>query len=181
MCECGNLETLLKIIKNFVASQKNRTFATHSKKHKSKNMKHIQLLTVMLLCLLTAVPMQAKKVKATNTQRVQYVLDNLEVKKDVKARLKPMLESFLKEKDAASAGYDKMKDKLKPQIKLGSISNEQGQQLLDAKWAAEAKELQVKKQYEQKFKTLLPVKKVYECFRLLNDKSSKILEGGDDD
>ena len=148
-----------------------------------KNMKRmrIQSLAMLLLCLLMAIPASAKKAKVSNAQRVEYVLKNLEVKKDVKTRLKPLLENYLKDKDATSTSYDKMKDKLKPKIKLGTISDEQGQQLLDAKWAAEAKELQVKKQYEQTFKTVMPVKKVYECFRLLNDKNSKILNGDDDD
>ncbi len=136
-------------------------------------------LWLMVFCLSLAMTAVAKSAKATNAQRVAYVLKNVGVKSDVKARLQPVLEGYLKDKDAANAAYDKMKAKLKPRIKLGNLSDQQAQQLLDAKWAAEEKELQVKRSYEQKLKAVVPVKKVYECFRLLNDKNSKVL--GDDE
>ena len=51
--------------------------------------------------------------------------------------------------------------------------------MLTLKWEAAEKELVVKKEYEQKFKTVLSPKKTYLCFDLLNDKKSKV-QGTDD-
>lgn len=107
--------------------------------------------------------------------RVNYVLQNLGVKRDVQANLKPLLVSYLADKKAANKAYDDMKTKLKPSIKNGTLTEKQAQALLTAKWVAAEKELAVKRQYETKFKTVLSAKKTYLCFSLLNDKSSKIL------
>ncbi|MBQ1815964.1 MAG: hypothetical protein II122_00320 [Bacteroidaceae bacterium] len=138
--------------------------------------KIIFILTILLTLNIETIMAADKKDKATDAQRVAYVLRNIGVKRDIQSKLKPLLESYLRELNAAEAPYEKLKDKLKPQIKMGNISEAQGQQLLNEKWATDERELAVKKSYEKKFKTVLPTKKVYECYRLLNDKSSKILD-----
>ena len=138
--------------------------------------KIIFILTILLTLNIETIMAADKKDKATDAQRVAYVLRNIGVKRDIQRNLKPLLESYLRELNAAEAPYEKLKDKLKPQIKMGNISEAQGQQLLNEKWATDERELAVKKSYEKKFKTVLPTKKVYECYRLLNDKSSKILD-----
>lgn len=138
--------------------------------------KIIFILTIILTLNIETIMAADKKDKATDAQRVAYVLRNIGVKRDIQSKLKPLLESYLRELNAAEAPYEKLKDKLKPQIKMGNISEAQGQQLLNEKWATDERELAVKKSYEKKFKTVLPTKKVYECYRLLNDKSSKILD-----
>ena len=106
--------------------------------------------------------------------RVAYVLKNLGIKRDLQVKLKPILDSYMADKKAANKTYDNMKDKLKPSIEAGTITDKQAQALLDAKWVAAEKELAVKKEYEKKFKTVLSVKKTYLCFDLLNDKKSKV-------
>ena len=138
--------------------------------------KIIFILKILLTLNIETIMAADKKDKATDAQRVAYVLRNIGVKRDIQSKLKPLLESYLRELNAAEAPYEKLKDKLKPQIKMGNISEAQGQQLLNEKWATDERELAVKKSYEKKFKTVLPTKKVYECYRLLNDKSSKILD-----
>ena len=138
--------------------------------------KIIFILTILLTLNIETIMAADKKDKATDAQRVAYVLRNIGVNRDIQSKLKPLLESYLRELNAAEAPYEKLKDKLKPQIKMGNISEAQGQQLLNEKWATDERELAVKKSYEKKFKTVLPTKKVYECYRLLNDKSSKILD-----
>jgi Skp family chaperone for outer membrane proteins len=138
--------------------------------------KIIFILTILLTLNIETIMAADKKDKATDAQRVAYVLRNIGVKRDIQSKLKPLQESYLREFNAAEAPYEKLKDKLKPQIKMGNISEAQGQQLLNEKWATDERELAVKKSYEKKFKTVLPTKKVYECYRLLNDKSSKILD-----
>ena len=138
--------------------------------------KIIFILTILLTLNIETIMAADKKDKATDAQRVAYVLRNIGVKRDIQSKLKPLLESYLRELNAAEAPYEKLKDKLKPQIKMGNISEAQGQQLLNEKWATDERELAVKKSYEKKFNTVPPTKKVYECYRLLNDKSSKILD-----
>lgn len=107
--------------------------------------------------------------------RVKYVLENIGVKRDVQAQLKPLLVSYLADKKAANKAYDDMKDKLKASIDNGTLTEKQAQQLLTLKWQADEKELAVKRQYETKFKTVLSAKKTYACFSLLNDSKSKML------
>lgn len=107
--------------------------------------------------------------------RVTYVLQNIGVKRDVQAKLKPLLISYQTDKKAANKEYDDMKAKLKPSIDAGTITEKQANALLRAKWLADEKELAVKRQYEEKFKTVLSAKKTYLCFDLLNDKKSKML------
>ncbi|MBP5380157.1 MAG: hypothetical protein J6Y39_00285 [Bacteroidaceae bacterium] len=107
--------------------------------------------------------------------RVPYVLQNLGVKRDIQAKLKPLLVSYLADKKAASKEYDDMKSRLKPSIEAGTITEKQANALLNAKWLADEKELAVKRLYETKFKTVLSAKKTYLCFDLLNDKKSKMM------
>ena len=106
--------------------------------------------------------------------KVNYVLQNLGVKRDVQQKLKPLLVSYLADKKVANKAYEDLKDKLKPSIEAGTITEKQAQQLLTLKWQADEKELAVKRQYEGKFKTVLTAKKTYLCFDLLNDKKSKV-------
>ena len=133
----------------------------------------------LILCLMTlamclgnaSVAMAGKK----SDMKVNYVLQNLGVKRDVQAKLKPLLVSYLADKKVANKEYDTLKDKLKPSIENGTLTDKQADRLLQLKWQAAEKELAVKRQYETKLKTVLPSKKVYLCFDLLNDKKSKML------
>jgi len=106
--------------------------------------------------------------------RVAYVLKNMGISRDVQAKLRPLLVSYLADKKVANKPYDSLKDKLKPSIEAGTITEKQAQELLTRKWEAAEKELVVKRQYETKFKTVLSAKKTYLCFDLLNDKKSKV-------
>lgn len=127
----------------------------------------------MVLALMMAIPMQAALSKK-EVARVNYVLKNLGVNKELQTKLKPMLEAYLQDVDKASATYDARKDKLKSSIKAGTLTNEEANELLRLKWEAAAREVNVKKSYEAKFKTVLTPKKTWRCFDLLNDKQSKV-------
>ena len=109
--------------------------------------------------------------------RVAYVLKNMGINREAQAKLRPMLQSYLADKKAANKPYDDLKDKLKPSINSGALTEKQAQTLLSLKWASDEKELAVKKEYEKKFRTILSAKKTYLCFTLLNDKKSKIRGG----
>ena len=143
-------------------------------------MKTRNLITVCLAAIIMALGnigvVQAGK---NADMRVKYVLQNLGIKRDLQEKLKPLLVSYLADKKTANKQYDNLKDKLKPSIEAGTITDKQAQQLLTLKWEAAEKELVVKKEYEQKFKTVLSPKKTYLCFDLLNDKKSKV-QGTDD-
>ena len=116
-----------------------------------------------------------------SNMKVAYVLRNVGVKRDVQAKLKPILVSYMADKKAAGKAYDDLKDKLKPSIEAGTITEKQAQQLLNLKWEADEKELAVKRQYETKFKTVLSTKKTYLVFSLLNDSKDKMLSKDNDD
>lgn len=142
-------------------------------------------MRIVMLCLVAMImcvgnSSYAQKVKKSDL-KVNYVLHNIGVKRDVQAKLKPILEAYLADKKAANKEYDDAKTKLKNSIKTGTLTEKQAQTLLNMKWQADEKELAVKRQYETKFKTVLPVKKVYLCFSLLNDSKSKMLGEPKDD
>ena len=138
-------------------------------------MKTSRFLVIALMTISMTFGMSTMALAGKNADmRVAYVLKNLGIKRDLQVKLKPILDSYMADKKAANKTYDNMKDKLKPSIEAGTITDKQAQALLDAKWVAAEKELAVKKEYEKKFKTVLSVKKTYLCFDLLNDKKSKV-------
>lgn len=107
--------------------------------------------------------------------RVQYVLKNIGIDAAQQKKLKPLLEKYLEEKKAQTAPYEDLKDDLKPKIEAGMLSDKQADKLLKLKWEADQKELNLKKQYEVRFRTVLSASKTFQCFDLLNDKKSKYL------
>ncbi|MBP1531566.1 MAG: hypothetical protein ILA39_05510 [Bacteroidaceae bacterium] len=139
----------------------------------------------LLLCLLafvmTFAGMSTAQAGRKADMKVNYVLKNTGLKRDVQAKLRPLLVNYLADKKKANKQYDDLKDKLKPSINAGTVTDKQAQQLLDLKWQADEKELAVKREYEKKFKTVLSVKKTYLVFSLLNDSKSKMMGSNDDD
>jgi len=129
----------------------------------------------LLILTLAVCPFFADSFAQTNREaRINYVLQNLGIKRDVQKKLRPLVAAYLEEKKKANYEYDSLKDKLRAKIDLETISNSQADQLLAAKWDSEAKELVLKRKYDKEFRTVLPSKKIYKCFDLLNDKKSKI-------
>lgn len=119
-------------------------------------------------------------------KKVAYTLKNLKLDATKQKALQPMLMEYLTEIKAAQKAYDDLKDKYKNDIKNGTLTDKAAQALLTAKWAAAKSETAVKEKYEKKFLTIIPAKKVWFCFDLLNDKMSKVegkadSKGGDDD
>lgn len=134
-------------------------------------MKKIFLIALIAtLALSNNVQAQSKR-----AARVKYVLENMDIDGAQQKKLKPLLEKYLEEKKIQTAPYEDMKDDLKPKIEAGSLSDKQADKLLKLKWEADQKELNLKKQYEVKFRTVLSASKTYRCFDLLNDKKSKYL------
>lgn len=138
-------------------------------------MKTRNSIVLAILCLALALGHTDNAWAGKNADmRVAYVLKNLGIKRDVQQKLQPLLVSYMADKKTANKPYDTLKDKLKPSIEAGTITEKQAQELLTRKWDAAEKELAVKRQYETKFRTVLSAKKTYLCFDLLNDKKSKV-------
>lgn len=145
-------------------------------------MKTKKLIFLFVMCLTASMANIGSAQAGKNADmRVAYVLKNLGIKRDVQQKLRPILVSYLADKKLANKPYDDMKDKLKPSIEAGTITDKQAQELLTKKWDAAEKELAVKRQYETKFKTVLSAKKTYLCFDLLNDKKSKVRGGKEEE
>ncbi|MCF0198471.1 MAG: hypothetical protein HUK02_04005 [Bacteroidaceae bacterium] len=138
-------------------------------------------IALILFCLM-AVSFQAVA-QSNREARVAYVLQNLGIDRAHQKALRPVLNKYLAEKKQASADYDEQKDRWKELIKKGKLTDAQANKLLQMKWEAEQKELNLKKQYTTRFGKVLPAAKVWYCFDLVNDKKSKIRgeEKNDDD
>ncbi len=135
-------------------------------------MKKIVLGLCCLLCLALVSPTATAQ---TNRQlRHAYVMKNLNLNKEQTARFGPVLKAYLDELKEAKSNYDKLKDKYRDMEKAGMLTNSQAEQMLNAKFDADAKELVVKKKFYVEFKKVLPLKKVWYAFDLANDKKSKV-------
>ncbi len=135
-------------------------------------MKKVVLGLCCLLCLALVAPTATAQ---TNRQlRHAYVMKNLDLSKEQSARFAPVLKAYLDELKEAKSNYDKLKDKYRDMEKAGTLTNSQAEQLLNAKFDADAKELVVKKKFYAEFKKVLPLKKVWYAFDLANDKKSKV-------
>jgi len=143
---------------------------------KVKNMKNRIALIIAVICCLS-ICSNASFAGVKQDKRVAYVLNQLKLDNESSRKLKPMLQAYLKDKKDASDAYEALKDKYKSEIKKGTLTDKHASSLLKEKWIAEQKELDVKKRYSAKFRTVLSPKKTYLCFSYLNDKWSKI-EGG---
>ncbi len=128
-----------------------------------------------LCCLLCLALVSLTATAQTNRQlRHAYVMKNLNLNKEQTARFGPVLKAYLDELKEAKSNYDKLKDKYRDMEKAGMLTNSQAEQMLNAKFDADAKELVVKKKFYVEFKKVLPLKKVWYAFDLANDKKSKV-------
>ncbi len=113
--------------------------------------------------------------QSNRAARVEYVLKNVGVDAQTQKKLKPLLQKYLEKKKYETADYDDLKDDLKDRIDAGKLTDTQANRLMKAKWDADQKELDLKKEYEPKFKDVVGTSKTWYVFDLLNDKKSKVL------
>ena len=142
-------------------------------------MKHLIAILTMAI-IVAAMPCQVAQAVTKTDKRVAYTLRNMKLDAQTKAAFEPLLRQYLKEKKAATQTYDDLKDKYKSAKKAGTLTDKQATQLLDAKLAADAAELQVKKKWRSEFAKVLRPKQVYFAFDYAGDKMSKI-DGKDAD
>ncbi len=131
-----------------------------------------RILWVMLLATLGLTTVALAQ--SNRAARVEYVLSNIGVDAQKQKALKPLLQKYLETKKYETKDYDDMKDDLKSRIDAGTLTDSQANSLMKAKWAADQKELDLKKQYEPKFKAVVGAAKTWYVFDLLNDKKSKV-------
>lgn len=134
-------------------------------------MNRINLWALLLICTTLSAPAMAQ----SNLElRHQYIVKNLKLNKEQTGKFSPVCKNYLEELKVAKSEYSKLKDKYKDAEKNGTLTNGQAEQLLNAKFEADAKELAVRKKYYEEFKKVIPLKKVYYAFDLANDKKSKV-------
>lgn len=132
------------------------------------------ILLFSLVAFMSAAGRQAVYAQSGTELRHQYVMKHLKLDKATAEKFSPVCMEFLKEMKAAEAEYDKLKKKYKELEKNGTLTNAQAEQLLKAKFAKDEAELAVRRKYVDKFKAVLPMKKVYYAFDYANDKKSKV-------
>ncbi len=117
----------------------------------------------------------AAQAEPTKTQkRIAYTLKNLKLNAQQQKSLQPILTAYCADIKAAKKKYEEMKKKYENDIDKGVLTDKAAEALLDAKFEAESKELEVKKSYSKKFASVVSPKKVYLTFSLINDKMSKV-------
>jgi len=105
--------------------------------------------------------------------RCQHVVKGLKMSKELSEKFSPLFYAYLKELRQAGDLYDNMKDKYKAEIDKRQLTVEQAQQLLDAHWDSDAKQVQVRQKYTQLFSKVIKLPYVYYTFKLSNDKAQK--------
>lgn len=134
-------------------------------------MKQTILLSVLALCLSTASFSQGKTKRQI---RLEYTLSNLKINAQQKAKLRPLVKSYLDELHEATDAYDDRKDALRTDIKTHTLTDKAADQLLQLKFEADTRETALRRKYAARFKAVVGAKQTWYCFDLLGDKMSKI-------
>lgn len=120
---------------------------------------------IMLLNTVTSFAQSAK-----DKTKCAYVVKNLKLSKEEQGKFTTTFYAYLKERKQVRAIYEDLKDELKESIKNNTITAAQAQKLLQNRWIADEKELQVRKKYSDIFVKTLGAKKAFNVFRFANDK-----------
>src|SRR5574344_1540361 len=102
---------------------------------------------------------------AKDRWRCQHVVKGLKLSKELSAKFSPVFYAYLKELHQAGDVYDNLKDKYKTQINKRQLSVEQAQQLLNAHWDSDEKQVQVRQKYTQLFGKILKMNYVFYTFK----------------
>lgn len=129
--------------------------------------------TIIPVLMIALLPLVAMSQSQKDKDRWAYVSTQMKLQKDVKAKVQPVFYSYMKELHAAKDIYDNQKDRLITAIRKNSLTAAQATQLTNARWASDAKVLEVRKAYTKKFSTMLSAQQVYYLFSYANDSKSK--------
>lgn len=130
-----------------------------------------KLLTVLMIAALLPILTMAQSQK--DKDRWAYVATQMKLSRDAKAKVQPVFYSYMKELHAAKDIYDNAKDNLISSIRKNRLTTAQANQLTNARWASDAKVLEVRRAYTKKFSAMLSPQQVYYLFSYANDSKSK--------
>ena len=133
-------------------------------------MKHYQAIACGLCCMmLSALPMEAVAAGKQDAH-IAYVLKNVTLKKEEVAKLRPVLVQYYEEIAKVKAPRKALRDKYQKAEETGKLTAQQCDELFESKLKQESAELEVRRRYYAKFKTVVSTPKAYEVIRLCNDK-----------
>ena len=141
---------------------------TKNQQHKPTNMKKL-----LLILIITLTPSLLSAQSEKDKERFAYVVAQMKLPKDVKAKLQPVFYAYMKELHAAKDIYGNLKDKNVTAIRKKTITPELARQLNTARWRSDEKVLEVRRAYTQKFGTILTPQQVYYLFSYANDSKNK--------
>ena len=129
-----------------------------------------KLLALIAVALMPAL-MTAQSDK--DRERFAYVCTQMNLPKDLKAKVQPVFYAYMKELHAAKDIYNDLKDKYMTPIRKQKLTVEQAKALNAARWRSDEKVLEVRRAYTQKFAAILTPQQVYYLFSYANDSKSK--------
>lgn len=134
------------------------------------DMKRYQAIACGLCCMmLSALPMEAVAASKQDAH-IAYVLKNVTLKKEEVAKLRPLLVQYYEEIARVKAPRKALRDKYQKAEDAGKLTAQQCDELFESKQKQESGELEVRRRYYAKFKTVLSTPKAYEVIKLCNDK-----------
>ena len=120
--------------------------------------------------MIISVPLRADTIKDRN--RCTYVMKQMKMTQAGRVKFAPVFMAYLKELKVAKSDYTGLKNQLKKSIKANSLTETQAKELLEAHWASDEKEVEVKRRYTDKFIRMVGTKATFNIFRFANDKES---------
>lgn len=129
-----------------------------------------KLLALIAVALMPAL-MTAQSDK--DRERFAYVCTQMNLPKELKAKVQPVFYAYMKELHAAKDIYNDLKDKYMTPIRKQKLTVEQAKALNAARWRSDEKVLEVRRAYTQKFAAILTPQQVYYLFSFANDSKSK--------
>ena len=129
-----------------------------------------KLLALIAVALMPAL-MTAQSDK--DRERFAYVCTQMNLPKELKAKVQPVFYAYMKELHAAKDIYNDLKDKYMTPIRKQKLTVEQAKALNAARWRSDEKVLEVRRAYTQKFAAILTPQQVYYLFSYANDSKSK--------
>jgi len=134
----------------------------------------MKLIMTFLIALLPVVGITNASAQTKEQIKSSYVLKNLRLDKNTASKFKPLFLNYLKEMKEAKDVYDNVKDKYKASIKKGTLSDSQADQLLNAHWNSDAREVAVKKKYTTIFTSCIGAKRTFLAFDYASDSMKKM-------
>ena len=130
-------------------------------------MKRFFLLLAALLCLTLA---QAQKKQMA---RVNYIMEQMHFDRATASKVRPTVQAFVEALHTNKDKHDAVQDKYLAAEESGKLTDAQAEELMQSKFKKDAGELDIRRQYYTRFKSLVGAVKARRIIALSNDKLSK--------